>query len=453
MLFDQNYGHGIYGLYSSAKYQHVWSMGTAYKQCADGTGLGNLYGLSYTHTNVGGSSIPGLSHQLLFVHNGNVHSAVGSGMWTCGVSCSLTCFKSPIVCATTCVRVGSTGTATIKQNASYPTLELQAHGNELMIGAGGPDIHINYRATTTDTPDNWYWRAGSSTSYSNHNWGIGCGHTRLESPIVCGACVYVTGALRRTAHHTGHLEGSYNNVGDNVNKSNPIYTIGSNYNPTDAALSNMYGIGYSHTNASFITGALSHGGWGMYVASDGDARIWLEAGSGIGAACSCWIAPVICGTSCVISGNSWLQSTCIKGPIVCATTCVQAPLFCGNISAPATVLNRFSSEHGQGGNILIHYANACVTYNAWTVIGSSEPGYSYNGSFIGNNICANGSYYGVQCAAAGTGTGIRMWSGNFEVAHYLATQGAGCGSSRLIMFAGTSTGSCVNYAGSTKLEH
>ena len=42
----------------------------------------------------------------------------------------------------------------------------------------------------------------------------------------------------------------------------------------------MYGVGYSHTNASFInfTGA---SGWGQYVASDGDARIWLGAGNGV----------------------------------------------------------------------------------------------------------------------------------------------------------------------------
>ena len=88
------------------------------------------------------------------------------------------------------------------------------------------------------------------------------------------------GNIRRGNHHTGHLEGSYNNVGENSYKSNPIYTIGSGYNPTDAALSNMYGIGYSHTNASFInfSGA---SGWGMYAASDGDARIWLGAGNGV----------------------------------------------------------------------------------------------------------------------------------------------------------------------------
>ena len=72
-------------------------------------------------------------------------------------------------------------------------------------------------------------------------------------------------ALQRSNHHTGHLEGSYNNVGANSSKSNPIYTIGSNYNPGDNDLGNMYGIGYSHgNNASFIsmTNATS---WGLYL--------------------------------------------------------------------------------------------------------------------------------------------------------------------------------------------
>ena len=83
--------------------------------------------------------------------------------------------------------------------------------------------------------------------------------------------------LKRSDHHSGHLEGSYNNVGDNSYKSNPIYTIGSNYNPTDAGLSNMYGVGFSHGNASFTpTGA----GWGFYVASDGDSRVYLDGGNG-----------------------------------------------------------------------------------------------------------------------------------------------------------------------------
>lgn len=86
--------------------------------------------------------------------------------------------------------------------------------------------------------------------------------------------------LMRSNHHSGHLEGSYNNIGGNAAKSNPIYTIGSSYNPNDASLGNMYGIGFCDASASFIskTGA---SGWGMYAAADGDARVWLGGSNGV----------------------------------------------------------------------------------------------------------------------------------------------------------------------------
>ena len=89
-----------------------------------------------------------------------------------------------------------------------------------------------------------------------------------------------TGNFTRGQHYTGHFEGGHNNIGSTSTKTSPIYTIGSNYNPTDAALSNMYGIGFSHGNdASFISmGGAS--GWGLYVAADGDARIFLDATHG-----------------------------------------------------------------------------------------------------------------------------------------------------------------------------
>ena len=90
--------------------------------------------------------------------------------------------------------------------------------------------------------------------------------------------------LQRSDHHSGHLEGSYNNVGANGEKTNPIYTIGSAYNPASTTLGTMYGIGYSKNTASFMTGALDAGdnnGWGLYVAADGDARIFLNASDGI----------------------------------------------------------------------------------------------------------------------------------------------------------------------------
>jgi len=93
--------------------------------------------------------------------------------------------------------------------------------------------------------------------------------------------VGANGTITRSNHHSGHLEGSYNNVGNNAAKSNPIYTIGSNYNPTDAAISGMYGIGFTKKgNATFLSG-FRQSGWGLYVASDGNARVWLNAQTGV----------------------------------------------------------------------------------------------------------------------------------------------------------------------------
>jgi hypothetical protein len=89
----------------------------------------------------------------------------------------------------------------------------------------------------------------------------------------------VNGWIGRSAHNNGGLCGSYNNVGENSQKTNPIYVIGSDYKPNENDLNDMYGIGYSHTNTSFINSD-SGGGWGMYVAADGDARIFLNGGTG-----------------------------------------------------------------------------------------------------------------------------------------------------------------------------
>ena len=98
--------------------------------------------------------------------------------------------------------------------------------------------------------------------------------------------------LGRADHHLGFLVGSYNNIAANSTKSNPIYTIGSGYNPTATDLVSMYGIGYSHPNAAFdgINDVL--GDWGLYVAANGTARIGLDAGNGVGRATASWRAPI-----------------------------------------------------------------------------------------------------------------------------------------------------------------
>lgn len=103
----------------------------------------------------------------------------------------------------------------------------------------------------------------------------------VTGDTVTGDVQFNSGAnIHRGTHSSGHLVGSYNSVGANDTKSNPIYTVGSNYQPSDANLDNMYGIGYSHGNANFdgISTVLSD--WGLYVAANGTARIGLDGGNG-----------------------------------------------------------------------------------------------------------------------------------------------------------------------------
>ena len=99
-----------------------------------------------------------------------------------------------------------------------------------------------------------------------------------------GDATFASGAnIHRSTHSSGSLVGSYNNVGANALKTNPIYTIGTSYFPTDSSLENMYGIGFtkgsSHPGAGVA--AMLGTGWGLYVAADGDARIGLDSSNGI----------------------------------------------------------------------------------------------------------------------------------------------------------------------------
>ena len=145
-------------------------------------------------------------------------------------------------------------------------------------------INIGTSASIRQSSSAWTGDPGSGVGkieYHSNRWYVVAGSNSTELLRVRrndSDKFFITneGNIGRTSHSNGYLVGSYNNVGGNDTKTNPIYTIGSNYRPTDTSLSNMYGIGYSHGNfTSILTG-----GWGMYVASDGDARIGLNAQHG-----------------------------------------------------------------------------------------------------------------------------------------------------------------------------
>jgi len=144
-------------------------------------------------------------------------------------------------------------------------------GHYLRLKADDGTLIQEWRNSTLGNKEVWTYATAQFTA----NMYVG------GNSSVIGDITLVSGNLIRGQHHTGHLEGSYNNVGANILKSNPIYTIGSSYNPSDAALGNMYGIGYCHSTATFInstdTGVGTDQGFGLYIASEGKARIFLDA--------------------------------------------------------------------------------------------------------------------------------------------------------------------------------
>lgn len=200
-----------------------------------------------------------------------------------------------------------TGIVEVRQSSSHGGgIEYNGDNSPTTTGAGADYIALFQRRSGTlywtarnyVNDYNWEFRGeitvpnkiihtGDTNTYMQFHaadqWRVVCGGTEqlavnTTRSQFAGHVKLTSGHFfERSDHHTGHLVGSYNSVGANSTKSNPIYTIGSNYNPTDAAISGMYGIGYSHVNASFLPFS---GGWGMYVAADGDARVWLSGSSG-----------------------------------------------------------------------------------------------------------------------------------------------------------------------------
>lgn len=97
IITNANYGYGHVGLYSEARFQSVFAMGTPYTMRADGTSLSggaggnNFYGIAWSYgTAPSGAGGPGgqaanlTTHGALFVANGATQTAISSSIWCIG---------------------------------------------------------------------------------------------------------------------------------------------------------------------------------------------------------------------------------------------------------------------------------------------------------------------------------------------------------------------------------
>ena len=155
----------------------------------------------------------------------------------------------------------------------------QTHINDtLYLGAtDSGDSHFYFGENSSNWyGDHWYWDSGYEVErYSRH---AGTDSLIEKHDTRYTHKVQTNRAYERLAHSTGYQIGSYNSVAANSTKTNPIYTIGDNYRPTDAALSNMYGIGYAHANL-WGTSSGRPSSWGQYVV-EGGAYTQIFSGGG-----------------------------------------------------------------------------------------------------------------------------------------------------------------------------
>lgn len=104
----------------------------------------------------------------------------------------------------------------ITQNGSY--LELSSGGNEIII-AGGTDFNVNYRGASyggRSVPKKWYWRAGSSSSWANMEFGDCTLHGWINSTGITGsgAKAYNVGArFANTSHDSIEIVGGNYTMG------------------------------------------------------------------------------------------------------------------------------------------------------------------------------------------------------------------------------------------------
>lgn len=146
--YVSNYGQGMVGVYDSTRYQQVFAMSPSYMLPADGTNTGNMYGIAWTHSNVGGQSKAGLSHQALFMIAGQTATAVGDGIWTRG-------------------NVG------IQRDAGYPLDvqgEIRSVGGNFRTNGGGGWYNESYGGGWYMSDSTWIRSYGEKSSWLGGGW-------------------------------------------------------------------------------------------------------------------------------------------------------------------------------------------------------------------------------------------------------------------------------------------
>ena len=146
----------------------------------------------------------------------------------------------------------------ITQNGSY--LELSSGGNEIII-AGGTDFYVNYRGASyggRSVPKKWYWHAGSSSSWTNMEFGDCTLHGWINSTgiSVSGAYSFNVGArFSNTSHDSIEIVGGNYTMGLGCHSNGYWYWWRGTANPT-ISTNKSYVMAYDGSTWAF-TGSIT----------------------------------------------------------------------------------------------------------------------------------------------------------------------------------------------------
>lgn len=146
----------------------------------------------------------------------------------------------------------------ITQNGSY--LELSSGGNEIII-AGGTDFYVNYRGASyggRSVPKKWHWHAGSSSSWTNMEFGDCTLHGWINSTGISGSGAHsfnVGARFSNTSHDSIEIVGGNYTMGLGCHSNGYWYWWRGTANPT-ISTNKSYVMAYDGSTWAF-TGSIT----------------------------------------------------------------------------------------------------------------------------------------------------------------------------------------------------
>jgi len=236
------------------------------------------------------------------------------------------------------------------------------------------DAYIRYYSMSTFTG---YVQAAASGTWGinvSGNAATATTATNLSGGSVSATTVYgssyvnTAGPYYRNVAGSGYLNGQYSSV-ETTSTSGAIYSIGGSYVPGTTNLGNMYGVGYTYSGyAAGNPGGVPSNTWGMYGASGGTARWFLDSDNGRGYFASNLY--VNGGTQVVYNSGTW--SINVTGSSGSCT---------GNAATATNASNTSSISNAVGGSYTWTAANYFQSnFNTGSGSGAPLQAYSSNGS-------------------------------------------------------------------------